>query len=69
MSFSGAGVSSGVIEVFGIDGRRVARVPLLPGVRARWDGRDERGHAVPGGLYLARIQHQPGEAVKFLLMR
>ena len=59
----------GTVEILGVDGRRIARVALPPGAPARWDGRDERGRAAPGGLYLARLEGRDGAAVKFLFMR
>ncbi|MFI5370336.1 MAG: PQQ-dependent sugar dehydrogenase [Candidatus Eisenbacteria bacterium] len=43
-----------------IAGRRVARLvdrPLPAGIHAtRWDGRDDEGHVVPTGIYLARLE-------------
>jgi len=67
--FSLPAATGGVVEVVGVDGRRIARVALPAGAPARWDGRDERGRAVPGGLYLARVEGRDGPATKFLLMR
>ena len=59
----------GVVEILGVDGRRIARVAVPAGAPARWDGRDDRGRAAPGGLYLARLAGREGAATKFLLMR
>jgi len=48
------------LAVFDLAGRRVRA--LAPGTldtgphRLRWDGRDGRGRAVPGGVYLARLR-------------
>lgn len=69
VSFSLAGGGAGVVAIFGLDGRRVARLPLVAGAPARWDGRDEQGRATPPGVYLARLEGRPEAATKFLLMR
>src|SRR5206468_1909146 len=69
VSFSLASGEGGVIDVFGVTGRRIARLPLVAGAPARWDGRDERGRPVPDGLYLARLAGRDGTSTKFLMMR
>jgi hypothetical protein len=38
----------------GLDGREVA---------VTWDGKDESGHAVPAGIYLARVESTAGQAL------
>jgi hypothetical protein len=47
------------IEVYDVQGRRVAALydgiaPAGP-FTATWDGRDQQGHAAPGGVYLFRL--------------
>lgn len=47
------------IEVYDVQGRRVAALydgiaPAGP-FTAAWDGRDQQGHAAPGGVYLFRL--------------
>ena len=69
VSFSLTSGEGGVVGIYGVDGRRIARLPLLPGAPARWDGRDERGRAVPDGLYLARLEGRAEAGTKFLMMR
>jgi len=48
------------LELFDVGGRRVrilADGPMSAGEHVQgWDGRDDAGHAVRGGLYLARLQ-------------
>jgi len=48
------------VEVYSIDGRRVATVndgPMDAGVKAvAWNGRDDEGLAVPGGVYLYQVE-------------
>lgn len=50
-----------VLEIFGLDGRRVAErreaVEFTAGLhRLTWDGRGDAGRLVPPGMYLARIR-------------
>ena len=51
--------------------RSVADQVPAPGMyQAYWDGRDERGSAVAGGVYIARLQHRGGvETRRVLYMR
>ncbi len=65
--FESEGVADGAVLLFAVDGRRVARVPLVQG-RSSWDGRDERGRRAPAGIYFARIEGQPLAATKFMLL-
>lgn len=57
--FSLPTAASGRLDVFGVDGRRVAT--LAEGAFAagahelRWDGRDQLGERVASGTYLARL--------------
>jgi len=50
------------LSLIGIDGRRVrtlVNAAFPPGVHeAAWDGRDDAGHKVAGGVYLARLEWQ-----------
>ncbi len=41
------------VSIFDLRGRRVAR---LGGSPVRWDGRDDRGRDVPGGLYIVQVK-------------
>jgi hypothetical protein len=59
VSFAFAGRGDGVLEILDLAGRRVAtpwRGAAVGDSRARWDGRDDRGHRVAGGLYFARLR-------------
>jgi len=51
---------AGRVELFALDGRRVAGWPFGPGnartVRFTWDGRDAAGRAAPAGVYLVRSE-------------
>jgi hypothetical protein len=54
------------VDVYGLDGRRVARV-LTASLEAgrqqvTWRGRDDRGRAVAAGLYMYRVQAGPWSA-------
>jgi hypothetical protein len=59
VSFAFAGRGDGVLDILDLAGRRVAtpwRGAAAGESRARWDGRDDRGHRVSGGLYFARLR-------------
>jgi len=60
LRFSLAEAGPGVLAVYDAGGRRVRTLesgPLARGVHApRWDGRDDAGRPVPGGLYFARLR-------------
>jgi len=43
------------VDVFGIDGRLIARVPADHGGAFTWNGRDQGGARVAAGVYFARI--------------
>ncbi len=56
-------------EVYGIDGRRVASLPLVSG-SALWDAHDAAGGRVPAGVYFARLSDDPAtSAVRFVVAR
>ncbi len=56
-------------EIYGIDGRRVASLPLVSG-SALWDAHDASGGRVPAGVYFARISDDPASsAVRFVVAR
>lgn len=61
--------ADGAIEVYSVEGRLVARVPLARAGEARWDGRDARGARPSAGVYFARLAGG-GEArtTRFLLL-
>lgn len=62
------GAGSTFVEVFSVNGRRVARVAAAGG-RAVWDGRDVQGRALPSGVYWARIEGGREESsARFLLL-
>lgn len=42
--------------VYAIDGRRVRAVSVDGNGAVVWDGRDDRGHVVPAGVYLLRVE-------------
>lgn len=56
-------------EIYGIDGRRVASLPLVAG-SVQWDARTDGGGRVPSGVYFARIADDPASsAVRFVIAR
>jgi hypothetical protein len=59
VSFALARGGEARLEVFGVDGRRMrtlARGALAAGEHTRtWDGADDRGRALPAGLYFVRL--------------
>lgn len=59
VSFALARAGEARLEVIGVDGRRVrtlARGVFAAGEHARvWDGADDRGRALPAGLYFVRL--------------
>ncbi|MCK4305963.1 MAG: hypothetical protein KAY24_17120 [Candidatus Eisenbacteria sp.] len=66
---------SGIVRggIFDLQGRRVRTLSssFCAGVQGfEWDGRDERGHAVPAGVYLYTLRGQEGErSGRMLLVR
>lgn len=60
------------VEVFGPDGRRVRtladRDADAGALSLAWDGRDERGTAVPPGVYLARATHAGASATRRVVL-
>ena len=60
------------LEIFDARGRRVRRLPdgePTAGVtEIAWDGRDDAGRALPGGLYLARLTTPAGAVTSKLTL-
>ena len=52
------------VEIYDSRGRRVRTLPRTSSARGRlaWDGRDETGSRVPGGLYFVRVEASDGRA-------
>jgi hypothetical protein len=63
---------TGSLAIFAADGRRVREFPALElrdgALQLRWDGRDERSRAVPGGAYFYSFR-SGGQEVRGLLVR
>ena len=63
------------LAIYNVQGQRIRTLvdaPLHPGVHlVRWEGHDERGHAVATGPYFARfrIGHGPPRYAKLVLLR
>lgn len=58
------------VEVYSIDGRRVASLPIANALSIEWNGRDASGHAAPAGVYFARLTDDPANsAVRLVLAR
>lgn len=56
-------------EIYGIDGRRIASLPLTSG-SVQWDARTATGDRVPSGVYFARVSDDPASsAVRFVIAR
>jgi len=52
------------VRIYDVSGRMVRGIDLLPGrAGAVWDGCDEQGKRVPGGVYLARVMVDRMESV------
>ncbi len=57
------------IEVFSVDGRRVARIPVAGGAAA-WDGRNTAGRRVASGIYFARFAGEPADrGTRFMMLQ
>jgi hypothetical protein len=63
----------GSLVIHDVQGRLVRVLTCVPGgacpdvagaFRGSWDGKDERGHAMPSGVYFLRYSGQSGRAVK-----
>jgi hypothetical protein len=64
VTFARAGELPRAVEVFDLNGRRVATVaPAGPGSSWRWDGRADDGRVLPAGRYLARERGSSGAGV------
>lgn len=58
------------VEIYSIDGRRVATLPIGAELSVEWNGRDARGHAAPAGVYFARLTDDPANsAVRLVVAR
>ena len=58
------------VEIYSLDGRRVASLPLTQAAPVSWDGRDGVGRRVPAGVYFARLSDASTEgAVRIVLAR
>jgi len=64
LSASAAG-GTRAIDVFTVDGRRIARLDASGGA-AVWEGRGRDGQAVPSGVYFARPPDSTAPASRFL---
>jgi quinoprotein glucose dehydrogenase len=61
------GVATGMLEIFGLEGRRVARLEVPRTGVLRWNGRGDGGSAVPSGVYFARVDVPGGKATRRLI--
>ncbi len=63
--------TSGRLAVFDLRGRLIRRMDLRGGdIVSLWDGTDNKGDAVPAGLYLIRLEGLPGQGTrKVVLLR
>ncbi len=63
---------AGVLEIFALSGRRVARLPLLADgngvLRGAWDGRADSGDRAGPGVYFARIAGESTHAKRFVIL-
>ncbi len=59
LTFATPGSGEGVLSVYDVDGRLVRVLfsgsPATRRATAAWDGKDERGRPVPGGVYYCRL--------------
>lgn len=60
------------VAIYDLAGRRVADPEMAEadfGRRARWDGRDARGRAVPAGIYFVRLRSRDATAAVLRVVR
>lgn len=57
------------VDLFDLNGRRVARVRTSSAGTAEWDGRDWNGSRVPTGVYFARLADRPDVAARIVVAR
>ena len=74
LAFSLPEAAHASLDIFDARGRRVRRLldePRTAGVfTINWDGRDDAGHTLPGGVYLARMNTASGQAtIKLSLIK
>jgi hypothetical protein len=67
--FTVDGAGSRAVDVFDLNGRRVARVRTTGAGSAEWDGRDLNGARVPAGVYFARLADRPDAAARIVVAR
>ena len=73
MSFANRSLGSASLAIFDAAGRRVrelltrARLPAGPAV-FEWDGRDDRGSRVSGGVYFAKWRDAVGSETQRLVV-
>lgn len=67
--FTVDGAGSRAVDVFDLNGRRVARVRTTGAGSAEWDGRDWNGARVPAGVYFARLADRPDAAARIVVAR
>lgn len=74
LSFALAAPASGALEIYDAGGRKVRTLmsgSLAAGAHAPpWDGRDDAGRALPGGIYFARLRTGAGaQSLRMTLLR
>ena len=52
--------SSGTLEIYDLEGRRIRRITGDARIGFRWDGRDDAGAKLPPGIYLHRVTTPAG---------
>lgn len=57
------------VEILGLDGRIIRRVPIEGRSSVPWDGRDDAGRSTPAGIYMARIGGLDDHAVRLVRVR
>ncbi len=65
--FTAAGAAGDAVDVFDLNGRRVARVRVGAAGSADWDGRDWNGSRVPAGVYFARLADRPDASARLVV--
>jgi hypothetical protein len=69
VALSRAGAALGTLTIHDVGGRLVRRIRSGAASEVVWDGRDEEGRLLPGGVYFVRLPLEPGVPPRKIVRR